>query len=372
MLLALPIFWAIDKLAVDSLGTQEERDQNRLRYKARRLKLLSFIFQVIPFLLLCLVAANYLMDSGVSLIHRQWVMAICLFGNTAALMMNTYYGHGLTAVFCLAMYLSLLHRRFWIAGFCAGSALLCDYGFSLVLVTIVSALVFHEPKERVLTFLLGGLIPGVLWAWYHHAAFGSIFSIANQYQNPIFVDVAGKGPNLWGILTLMPDIGVLIRLLIGEDRGLLPTQSWVFIAVVSCAWIKRPYALTLSIGLGLLLWMNASFGGWHGGLTPGPRYLCAIVPSMAIYLGLALPRFPSWLKTVTKASIAASVVFTALAFATNIAPPLTPLWPYYLEHAALHGNASSISRLLWMALGFGFLILRNISKGKAFAGKSQS
>jgi hypothetical protein len=42
----------------------------------------------------------------------------------------------------------------------------------------------------------------------------------------------------------------------------------------------------------LLLLMNSSFNGWHGGRSTGPRYLIAAVPFLALAVTAALDRLP--------------------------------------------------------------------------------
>ena len=85
--------------------------------------------------------------------------------------------------------------------------------------------------------------------------------------------------------------------------------------------------------LGLLL-LNASFNGWYGGLCPGPRYLCAIFPVWALFLGLAWDGLADSRRRALTVGLALSGVLAVLVFCTNLAVPLTPIWPYLAHQTA--------------------------------------
>ena len=141
------------------------------------------------------------------------------FGNTASLLMSTYYGHGMSALWILSMLLCLRRHFYFGVGFCFGFSVLTDY--SGILLVFPLLFVIKRDLKNIIKIVFGGLLPLVLFVIYHQRCFGSPFSIANQFQNPIFKDVGSQSHNLWGILLPYPNTSVLYQLFLGQSRGML-------------------------------------------------------------------------------------------------------------------------------------------------------
>lgn len=299
-LIGFPLYWSIDQV-FNHGATKEER--NAFRYKHVQLYMwaLAFFFQLIPFSLLAVWLARYLPKQGLGYYETQAVIATVLFGNTAAFFMANWGGHAITALFTLGLGAAIYFKRPILAGLCFGFSLLSDYGSAMLLIPAVIALAMNSEKKilSIGKFAIGGIVPGTLWVWYHTACFGGPFHIANEFQNPMFLDMTSEDHNIWGILVPFPKWEPMWQLLIGDKRGFIKTQAWV---LVFLAWIfskrylwksqsqeLRSLTVFSLTGLFALYYMNCCFGSWDGGTSPGPRYMSAIFPILAVTAALWLP-----------------------------------------------------------------------------------
>jgi len=334
MLLGFPVYYAIDKI-FNQGNTLEERDSFRYRNLQLYMWALAFFYQLIPFTLLCLWMARFLPNKGLSYWEVQAVIATILFGNTVAFFMPNWGGHAITALFTFGLGLSIFFRRPYLAGLCFGLSLLCDYGSGMLLLPAILGLMMvsrSRPKDFT-WFLAGGLLPGFLWAVYHQTCFGGPLTIANQFQNPMFLDMAQEKNNIWGILVPLPKWEPMWQLLLGDKRGLIKTQPWILMFIVwifshRSLWKKQSLELrSLTVftlgGLFSLYYMNCCFGSWDGGVTPGPRYMSAIFPVLAFTVALWLPYFSKkWKK----------------AFAYSLFPPFLYFIVFFPMRVGLFGG----------------------------------
>jgi hypothetical protein len=101
--------------------------------------------------------------------------------------------------------------------------------------------------------------------------------------------------------------------------------------------------------------MNGSFGGWHGGATPGPRYLSIAFPPLALAMVGIYTRAGAFWRQALVVAVAIGMVMFILLFSTSsiIAQPEDPLLPFYLNQLAA-GQGKNLQRCLFMLLGFGW------------------
>ena len=275
----------------------------------------------------------------------------------------------MAAMFVLAMLLALHRGRPFQVGLFFGLATLCDYGAALLGLPLLWAVWrLRRWKIRILSrFLFGGLAPGAVFAAYHYYCFGGIFSLPNKFQNPAFVDVGKYTPNLWGVLRLLPRRRVVLDLLWSPERGLLYTQPWVLLCLLLLPFLlwritgwtreQRAFAKRMSgfavFGLALLLWLNACFGGWHGGATPGPRYLAVAFPALAMALAGIFTRAPEFWRQALVVTLAFSILPFLLLFSTTdvLAQPENPLLTFYLSRV-FGSQGKCMERGIFIAFGF--------------------
>jgi hypothetical protein len=357
-LLALPAFWAIDRWLSRGEDDRIGRDWRRRRFREATLHGLAFALQALPFGLLIGAAALLLAQAGVAGAAIDWFCLACLFGNTAALFQNTFFGHGMAALWTLALALALWRRAFALGGLCFGCAVLCDFGSAALLPGLLAALLVLRPRARDWGgFLSGGLAPGLLWTLYHVSAFGSPFVLPTRYQNPAFTAVTGHA--WWGVIDAYPHPRVLLALLFGDRRGILWTQPWVLPAALALATRVRgnreraAVAWLAGLGLGGLLAMNAAFGEWTAGNCPGPRYLCAIFPTLALAVSLHYERFSRAVRAAVWAGLVPALALYAIVFSTVIdADAQVPLWHFYADWLRNRPPPATLSLALtagWLA-----------------------
>jgi len=112
-------------------------------------------------------------------------------------------------------------------------------------------------------------------------------------------------------------------------------------------------------GFVLLLWMNVSFGQWHGGSSPGPRYLCSVFPAFGLLAGLLLGELSSVLRRVSVGAVAFSAAFWILVYSTHILVPTNDTMRGFTLRSLLNSAwYSSLIRLMALTLVFEWQLVR--------------
>ena len=370
-LLALPFYLPMDAIVVAQAKDRKERDARRLEARSALLDYLAVGLQAIPFALLVMFAANVLAARGVSRPAIELCALAMLFGNTASLLMNMYYGHGMAALLTLGLAFALLGRHLVLAGLLFGLNVLSDYGSALFLPILVAMVLVPSGRDwktglaRLSRFALGGLGPLLVFAAYHAYCFGGPLTLPNKYQNPVFVDAGGHA--LWGVLSYLPNPHIVYALLFGPRRGLLVTQPWVLLLIgllILWAWRRRAWTaqrlaaarIVLPLALGglfVLFVMNASFGGWHGGVCPGPRYLSAVLPLLGFALGLSYDAFPKPARIALWLSVLPAIALFMIIWAGDVATwPQQEIWRRCKDTLLASADVKTRLRLAWMVFAF--------------------
>ena len=207
------------------------------------------------------------------------------------------WGHPLAAaffVFAFYCYLKKGGRNTVLCGLWCGLAALTDYLSAFVpllfgiLFLVDSLREKRSGKEIFFTFFrlfAGGLIPLILFAVYHGVCFGSPFTPATVYNNPIFLEKEKVG-GTFGV----PSLLIFLKLFFSSHRGIF-FLSPVLLAAFPGFFVFRKKAPLVAWGLLiaflLLAAANASFNGWHGGSTLSPRYLIVLLPVLPILCAFA-------------------------------------------------------------------------------------
>jgi hypothetical protein len=339
MLIAFPVFYLLEKIT--QFDRKEIKNEDGLRLKpvtATPRTVVSLLHQLLPFCLVVLAMFNLLKKYQPSYNAFNVAALAVLFGNTAIIFMNFYFGHGFTAVCLLSTYYFYLKEDHFKVGLSYGLTLLSDYSTALLLPIFLLMYIWKYKKDIswIKGFVLGGIIPGILWLWYHTICFGSPLKIPNMFQNPRFQDVKQEGESLWGIFNLSFPIKILGELLVGKYRSILMTQPWIYVVLSFTPFyilknknnllVKQLYFLC-SVGLLLLLLMNVHFGGWHGGSTSGPRYMSAIFPLFGFLLFLTYDFYSKIPRLILWGSLIFSLAFRAMVYgSTALAPEDVSLW----------------------------------------------
>lgn len=356
MLLGFPTFFVIDQ--IPRLWEKGYRDEHGQRHTPGYFQKTwtSFLNQILPVLLVMALIVRWFASPGMGLSRAAQIYFILavFFGSTVSMYFNNYSGHAFNAILQLGMLYALLRGSYRWVGFCAGAALLSDYSFVMQIPAFLVALgiALNARKEfwkPVLNICIGALIPGALWIWYHTAAFGSPFLVANHFQNPIFQDTLGEEHNFLGIFRI-PQLFVGYELLFGSGRGLLVTQPWILFLVPVAIYtlfaggkaspatqktaemqlFRRISAAFCVLSLAALIVMNMGYGGWQGGGAPGPRYISGIFLCFALWIALEYDRFPVYLRAFFWCSLGVSLLFRAIVYGTTILGPGVDMWKWYV------------------------------------------
>ena len=315
VLLGIPVFCALERV-LGAGGSVEA--QHAIRHPASWV--LSVLFQILPLGFLILRLKAFLPPDEKQRIALVLVLGL---GTTAALFMNTWFGHGLTAVLSLAVLLALLSGSAFWAGILVGFGVLVDYSSLLALPALLCVGRVWNWRRFAL-----GLLPGVLaFGLVHGMLFGAPWILVQKFQNPTFVDVPSGSP-LFGIFHSFPRGEAVLGLLFGFERGILWTQPIVFLGLLwgfqrGVRSERDELAWRFSVVyFALLFLMNATFGAWHAGGSAGPRYLSAALPLLGYFGVRWLPRARAWVW----GTLAVSVAFGILVFATTQTPGRGAIW----------------------------------------------
>ncbi|MDD5672763.1 MAG: hypothetical protein PHC61_01245 [Chitinivibrionales bacterium] len=301
--------------------------------------LVSILLQALPWALLVLWLPS-LFPGRFSLGgHAVHFMALAmLFGNTAAIFMNTFFGHAMTAFFLCLATICCCKKRYGLFGLSFGWALLSEYSVALFLPLFVVVIVNQTRNSKwIRPVITGALFPAVLWIWYHWVCFGNPFVTALRYENPLFLGPPQGRYTLFGMLTLQPNVKIIGELLFGANRGILVTQPWILVVTIATGYLAiikklrqdaKEVAAICIPGLLLLLWVNSGFYGWDAGGSAGPRYLAMVFPVFALLGGLIyddLGKLSRWLLWL---ALLVALAFRGSVFATTILVNRVPLWQF--------------------------------------------
>ncbi|NUM88355.1 MAG: hypothetical protein HUU37_04040 [Bdellovibrionales bacterium] len=342
-LLGLPLFALTDLVAAPlEEGRRDEKGRRPHPSYPQHLALV-LLLQLLPFSGLVLAIARWLRERGISHARIHLFALLALFGNTASILMNSYFGHGMAACLMLAFSWFALQERFFAAGIALGLSALTDYG-GLLALPFAALLAFSSPGggRALWRLALGGAAPAVLWAWYHTAAFGGPLRLASLYINP--AQVAGGSPDLFARTE------ILAQLLFGQGRGLLVTQPWVLVLIGLALFSRkadrretRAHEWFCLATLSALLLLHASTWSWQAGFSPGPRYLSAILPSLALALALR-PVPAAWVPAVLLAT-GIALGLRALLYPFSLLAPPDDLWLTHLAGLLSPKSGTPVLRL---------------------------
>ena len=335
--LSLPLFALTEALALP-LQIHQRDENGRVPQPAywQHIAVLLFL-QILPFFFLVLLCVRRLGELGAGPAAQHFFALAAFFGNTAAVYMNSHFGHGIASLLFLGALLSWLDRRLPLSGLLLSLSLLSDYGVAFALPFFLAATIWRERGLKgAFTIGIGALPTAVIWIWYHWSVFGSPFATANQFTNPTQnVELEGH-MSLWGQYAPLPSLVILGRLLFGPERGVLFTQPWLF-GAVALPFLRggpRGLALLAAGSLAGLFWMNGGFGGWQGGLCVGPRYPSVVYPATALAIASSWNLLAPWLRGALWAALSVALAFRALIFPFSNLVPSENLWAYHWRLAS--------------------------------------
>jgi hypothetical protein len=245
---------------------------------------------------------------------------------------TTFFAHAATGSLLLIA-LSLIVRdggrsfaRFGI-GLLLGLTLVVD--LTAAPAVAILGLLFVWRTRDLRTILLagaGGIVGLAPLLIYNTLAFGSPLKLGYS----AVVGFEGMQQGFFGIG--VPNPGVLLELLLGLYRGLLPLSP-ILILVPIGLWVMARRDLTAIVVANALvvvsyLWINASYYYWDGGSSTGPRHLVPMLPLAALALSFAWPR-DGRRRGVVIVLQAVSLVVSVICASTDMFNPATFANPFF-------------------------------------------
>ncbi|HEY1737929.1 MAG TPA: hypothetical protein VGI86_04430 [Acidimicrobiia bacterium] len=251
---------------------------------------LTLTTSVVPFALLC------------ALIYRRCARAapraalpatLALMIASIALPVSTsLFAHSLSALLGYAAYALIVDTwpsrwRMVAAGALAAAAIATEYQLVIV-AAVVAALALWRAPKRFHMFVLGAIAPLAGLGWYQWRAFGSPWQTPFKYYAGV-IDGQTHGGYTW------PKPAWLFDSTLG-NRGLLLMCPIVLVGVVAAVAVaaKRPaYRRDGVVALVVFVLYLALVSGWSGTPLledPGPRYMIAAFPFVAVPLALCWRR----------------------------------------------------------------------------------
>ncbi len=295
--------------------------------------LINLAVSVLPLALAIPLFFRLLLGLGRPL-DESLIMAVGLGLGTLLFPYSTQLWGHTTAASCLVFALFALRQAnrnaLAICGLWSGMSVLMEYSCAISVGLIGVYILCTCQRRQILWYMLGGLLPLLVYGAYHTLCFGAPWTTANFHNNPIFHetgDVLGvfgalSGEALWGLT-------------FSRYRGLfwyMPALLPALAAACRLRWRREDSMgwLCVANAAGYLL-LNMTFNGWHGGASIGPRYLIPALPFLAL-LAAHVPWRGLWRAAVC-ALVAVSVVNMAVIASLTVTVPVEardPLTKSYL------------------------------------------
>ncbi len=220
------------------------------------------------------------------------VTAALLLGSIVLPPSVNLFAHALSALLGYAAYAVIVDRpctrsRMLAGGFLAAAAVATEYQLVIV-AAVVAVLALARAPKRFPLYALGALPPLAGLAIYQWRAFGSPARMPFAYYAGVLGGTT-HGGYTWPRAAWLFDATL-------SDRGLLVTSPIVLVAVLAALLVAfgrpaaRSEALVALVVFALYLALVAGWSGTPLLEDPGPRYLIAAIPFLAVPLACAWPR----------------------------------------------------------------------------------
>ncbi len=263
-----------------------------------------------------------------------------------------FMGHGQTAgclMIAFAATLAIEGRRgldasgpAWLIGISGGWAVVTEFPAAIPAV-LIGLLALDRVRDGGLKVLVavrigaGVIVAAIPLLVYNVLAFGSPFHLGYASEEGFHELQQG----FFGIT--YPKLSVVVQLLMGSYRGLLPLAPVVLLAAVGLVLLARsprtmrPALVAAGISAYYLL-LNASYYYWEGGWAYGPRQFTAALPFVCLGLPAMWDRRQRFERALLLTAFAWGVAVTLVAVSTtpqppsNLRSPVTQfLWPAFLD-----------------------------------------
>ena len=319
----LPFFGALVKLGVITPDSEGKLFGDHIYMLG------GFLTGSLPFviilLMIFLVIKNHPKTSGS--IPPLLLSIMPFYASFIFVFTGTYFPHILSGVLMLASYIYLKKDKYLLAGFFAGLSFLCEYNLAIFFFLWAIQLIARKKAIKPAVIYCLGILPSFLFILYYNYIFtGSPFIMLYKYHN---FDQLNSN---YGFS--MPGTTSIWGLSFSWYKGLFFYAPFIllFFMMAFIPTIKKgsKYLLTNYLIIPSIFYylFIASYFGWWGGWTHGPRFLLALA-IVLIYEGVIYLSDKKFSKTALWIIIGFGLIYNLLAkvtfvysVPTNIANPL--------------------------------------------------
>ena len=275
-------------------------------------------------------------------------VAAAAFGvaTLAAPLAPTFFEHDAAGALSIAAFALLVRCRgpapLAAAGVLAGAAVCTSYQTALIVVLLLGYAAWRH-RRAAAWFVLGLVPPAIALGTYDQIAFGSPFHLSYRYVANRFAERQHGG--FFGIG--VPTVHGIVDVLVGS-RGLL---VWSPVCLAAAAGLvlarRRPELIVAALVVVAFVLVDAGYFLPYGGGSPGPRFLGASLPFLALGIPPALERFR--LPTISLVAISAvTMTVQALSWgvrsesSTAYLPKRTDVTATIWSVAGLNRNAAAV------------------------------
>jgi hypothetical protein len=310
--------------------------------RALHLPVDSWLWMTVNMYLLTLIvcAAS---GAGIAVLLFRWArrhvcetraVVIALTGAFATIVLpySTLFFSPVPAAFFLLLAFVVLDERPALAGAAAGIAGMCFY-----ICIPAAAVLAIAARRKAWKFILAGLPFGAILAWYHTVCFGAPWRTSLETAQ----NFTERGL-LLGLFRTYPTRAALWGLTFSEYRGLFFVSPVLLFVFLGIRRMRRRDGVVIGSIAAIFLLMVASFNGWEGGSSFGPRHLLPAIPLLVLPLTFVRAR---WLLAPAVLSLAINLLATAI----DPSPPggiQHPLRDFYLTKDAVSINRQAVDELL--------------------------
>jgi hypothetical protein len=219
-------------------------------------------------------------------------IAAAAFGvaTLAAPLAPTFFEHDAAGALAIAAFALLIRSRrraaLAAAGVLAGAAVCTSYQ-TAVIVVLLFAYAGWRHRRAAAWFVLGLVPPAIALGTYDQIAFGSPFHLSYRYVANRFAERQHGG--FFGIG--VPSFHGIVDVLVGS-RGLLVWSPVCLAAALGLVLARRrPELVVAALVVVAFVLVDAGYFLPYGGGSPGPRFLGASLPFLALGIPPALERF---------------------------------------------------------------------------------
>lgn len=286
------------------------------------------------------ITVSYLLSISFALCTLFFPYTSVYMGHTQAV---SLYITGIYFLQDIILSRQIKKTHLFLGTFFSGMAVVTDF-FMIYMVAFIFICIFISLKKNSQKlFLTAGIMPPVfILLSYQFICFKSPFNIPMKFNNQIFF--YNKKDLFLGAYNL-PHWTVINELLTGQHYGLFTFSPVLITGLLgTLIFLKNKGFRKITITLIILpfflsLISNASFIGWWGGNTAGPRYLINLIPVLMIG-SLSLIKF-RFFKLILIPLMLLGFFFNLSIISTNVTPGKLKSLKYDIIPSFFSGKISS-------------------------------